>query len=117
MRCFNPDLFLARLPIETTMTDVRKLLEGIHIEMDFCDVVRNRSMGRGPMETAIAFVRLKDKTKAEAAIEKLNGFVLDENHTLSVRKYAPKPRASYRSPEHPTWSKHLAGETATEAAQ
>jgi hypothetical protein len=114
-RCFNPDLFIAGLPIETTSAELAEIFAGINIEMDFAELMRNRSMGRERMKTAIAFLRLKDKTKAEAAIDLLNGAERD-GCKIVVRKYTPKPKATFRSPAHP-WNAHYAGETETEAGQ
>lgn len=109
--CHKPDLYVAGLPIDVKPGSVRGLFERVMIETSYTQLLRTK---RGVMMTrAGAFVRLADSSTADAAVEKLNGLVLDENHTLAVRKYIAdhKPRASFHSAPHPTWQAHVEGRT------
>jgi hypothetical protein len=104
-KCFKPDLFLAGLPIEILPGKVREIFEHVHIETSYVQIVRRK--GLVPLPRAIAFVRLADSSKTEAAIEQLNNMLIG-GHAITVAKYlsplARAPRASFHSPEHP-WSR------------
>jgi hypothetical protein len=104
-KCFKPDLFLAGLPINILPGKVREIFEGVHIETAYLQIVRRR--GLVMMPRAIAFVRLADSSKTEAAIEKLNNMLIG-GHAITAAKYisplARAPRAAFHSPEHP-WSR------------
>jgi RNA recognition motif-containing protein len=111
--CFNPSLFLSGLPTDILPGKLRRLFEDAHIETAFVQILR-RNKGV-PMPYASAFIRLADVADTERAIEKLNGVEI-LGHPIAVRKYLPKAnrparRASFHSAPHPTWGKHVAGET------
>jgi RNA recognition motif-containing protein len=96
-RCTNPDLFLSGMPADIKPGKVREFFERVHVETSYTEVLRKDS-------TSCAFVRLAHRDNTERAIELLNGLKIEN---LRVRKYLPKatakPRASFHSPEHPTW--------------
>ena len=106
VRCNNPTLYLAGLPIDIKAGKVRELFEAVNIETAYTGVVRHR--GTEQMVEAIAFVRLVDPAEAEQAIKLLYGKPIGEDHTLKIRKYntnyrKPAPRVQFRSAPHPTW--------------
>jgi len=109
---YNPNLFLAGLPIGVTRAELLTMFEHANIEASFINIVRNKSGVQ--MRRAIAFVRLTHPHDTDLAIKLLNRVKMAD-HEISVKRFVENSqrylaRAAFHSVPHPTWN-------VTEAAQ